>query len=206
MEPSLYLASQSPRRRELLTQIGVPHRVIRVDVDEVPQPNEQPSVYVQRLALEKARAGWRQVGVEGLAPLPVLGADTIVVCDDLILEKPRDQAQGAAMLRQLSGRSHQVMTAVALVNETQAAVKLSVTDVVFRSLDDAEITAYWHTQEPCDKAGGYAIQGLGAVFVASLSGSYSGVVGLPIEQTVSLLQQFAVPWWHGAGGLAFTHN
>jgi len=192
---SLYLASQSPRRRELLTQIGVAHQVVRVDVVEQPQVQESPSNYVQRLALEKASAGWAQVNQSGLAVGPVLGADTIVVINEQILEKPRDAEHATAMLRLLAGATHQVMTAVAMVNAEQQLVKLSVTDVVFRSLDEAEINAYWHTGEPQDKAGGYAIQGLGAVFVEQIRGSYSGVVGLPIEQTVALLQEFNVPWW-----------
>ena len=192
---SLYLASQSPRRRELLTQIGVAHQVVRVDVVEQPQVQESPSNYVQRLALEKASAGWAQVNQSGLAVGPVLGADTIVVINEQILEKPRDAEHATAMLRLLAGATHQVKTAVAMVNAEQQLVKLSVTDVVFRSLDEAEINAYWHTGEPQDKAGGYAIQGLGAVFVEQIRGSYSGVVGLPIEQTVALLQEFNVPWW-----------
>lgn len=194
-EPIIYLASQSPRRRELLLQIGVPHQVVSATVEEVPRQHETPSDYVQRLAREKAQAGLRSAQQLGLAPKPVLGADTIVVSNDEILEKPRDAVHAAAMLRQLAGSTHQVMTAVALLSDTQASIKLSVTDVVFRPLDEAEISAYWRSGEPQDKAGGYAIQGLGAVFVQQLSGSYSGVVGLPIEQIVALLQEFGLPWW-----------
>lgn len=194
-EPIIYLASQSPRRRELLLQIGVPHQVVSATVEEVPRQHETPSDYVQRLAREKAQAGLRSAQQLGLAPKPVLGADTIVVSNDEILEKPRDAVHAAAMLRQLAGSTHQVMTAVALLSDTQASIKLSVTEVVFRPLDEAEISAYWRSGEPQDKAGGYAIQGLGAVFVQQLSGSYSGVVGLPIEQIVALLQEFGLPWW-----------
>ena len=193
--PSLYLASQSPRRRELLNQIGVPHTVIAANVVEEAFPQESPSDYVQRLASEKAQAGLNTVTAQMLPAKPVLGADTIVVCNGVILEKPHNAAHAAAMLRQLAGVTHQVMTAVALVSEQQAAVKLAITDVVFRPLSDAEINAYWHTGEPQDKAGGYAIQGLGAVFVQQIRGSYSAVVGLPIEQTIELLTQFNVSWW-----------
>lgn len=191
----LYLASRSPRRRELLNQIGVNHQVLQVDVPEAPQQGESPAAYVQRLATEKALAGITVRQALGLPELPVLGADTIVVCDQTILEKPQNQAHCQAMLQQLSGRTHQVMTAVALADSQRLECRLSITEVQFRPLDEAEIAAYWSTGEPCDKAGGYGIQGLGAVFVSSLSGSYSGVVGLPIEATVKLMQIFGVPWW-----------
>lgn len=193
--PSLYLASQSPRRRELLQQIGVRHQVISADVIEVPRTHESPSDYVQRLAREKAEAGYASVKRLQLDAKPVLGADTIVVINNEILEKPRDAEHAAAMLRQLAGATHQVMTAVALVSEDTQAIKLSITDVVFRALAEDEIAAYWLTGEPRDKAGGYGIQGLGAVFVQQIRGSYTGVVGLPIEQTIELLQEFSVPWW-----------
>jgi septum formation protein len=193
--PSLYLASQSPRRRELLQQIGVMHQVVSADVIEVPRHNESPSDYVQRLAREKAAAGLATAARLELVPKPVLGADTIVVINNEILEKPQSAQHAAEMLRKLAGATHQVMTAVAMTTQAQTSIKLSVTDVVFRPLSDAEIDAYWHTGEPCDKAGGYAIQGLGAVFVQQLSGSYTGVVGLPIEQTFVLLDEFAVPYW-----------
>ncbi len=193
--PSLYLASKSPRRRELLQQIGVTHEVVDADVVEIPRTHESPSDYVQRLAREKAEAGYASVKRLQLEPKPVLGADTIVVINNEILEKPRDAEHAANILRTLAGATHQVMTAVAMVSEDQQAIKLSVTDVVFRALDEHEITAYWHTGEPRDKAGGYGIQGLGAVFVQQIRGSYTGVVGLPIEQTLELLQEFSVPWW-----------
>lgn len=195
VKPCLYLASQSPRRRELLQQIGVPHQVVIANVEEIPLDHETAAEYVLRLARTKALVGLANVQASGLTIVPVLGADTVVVCDDDIMEKPRDQAHAAAMLQRLSGRTHQVMTAVALATEAQVAVELSVTDVVFRELDDAEISAYWHTGEPQDKAGGYGIQGLGAVFVQQIRGSYTGVVGLPIEQTIILLKEFALPWW-----------
>ena len=195
MTLDIYLASQSPRRRELLRQIGVRHRVINTSIEELPAANESALAYVERLAREKAAAGSAQVVAQGLPLAPVLGADTLGLVDGVILEKPRDQAHGAQMLRQLSGRSHQVISAVALHSGTRQAVRMSITEVRFRVLTDLEIDAYWHTGEPQDKAGGYAIQGLGSVFVDAISGSYSGVVGLPIEATCALLQDFGVPWW-----------
>ncbi len=193
--PSLYLASQSPRRRELLQQIGVAHQVVSADVAEVPRTQESPSDYVQRLAREKAEAGLASVKRLALTPKPVLGADTIVVINNEILEKPQSLEHAAEMLRKLAGATHQVMTAVAMAADNKLEIKLSVTDVVFRSLSEQEIAAYWESGEPRDKAGGYAIQGLGAVFVQQIRGSYTGVVGLPIEQTVLLLDEFAVRYW-----------
>jgi septum formation protein len=194
-EPAIYLASQSPRRRELLLQIGVPHQVINASVVEIPRSDESPSEYVQRLACEKAKAGLTVVRAQGLKLKPVLGADTVVVSEGNILEKPRDAGHAAAILRQLAGATHQVITAVALAFDQELSVKLSITDVVFRPLSEAEINAYWLTGEPQDKAGGYAIQGLGAVFIQQIRGSYTGVVGLPIEQTVELLAQADISWW-----------
>jgi septum formation protein len=195
LQPCLYLASQSPRRRELLQQIGVPHQVVGAGVPELPQAGEAPAAYVARLAREKAQAGVAAAAALGLPALPVLGADTIVVCDDAILEKPGNAEHAAAMLRQLSAATHQVITAVALATAERCQVEISVTDVVFRALSESEIQAYWHTGEPCDKAGGYAIQGLGAVFVQQIRGSYSNVVGLPLEQTIVLLREFGLSWW-----------
>jgi len=193
--PDLYLASQSPRRRELLRQIGVRHAVISAAIPEQPAAGETALDYVQRLAREKAAAGFAELLQQNLPIAPVLGADTLGLVDGEILEKPRDQAHAQRMLRQLSGRTHQVITAVALHSHTRQALRVSSTDVTFRQLSDAEIAAYWETGEPQDKAGSYAIQGLGAVFVNELCGSYSCVVGLPIEATVELLREFAVPWW-----------
>jgi len=198
--PHLYLASQSPRRRELLRQIGVDHEVLSVAVTEQPLAQESAQDYVQRLAREKACAGVSRLSMDLLKSAPVLGADTIVVCAGEILEKPRDQIHAATMLRALSGQTHQVMTAVAIADETRHEVLLSTTEVSFRPLSDAEIAAYWRTGEPQDKAGGYAIQGLGAVFVRELRGSYTGVVGLPLEATMDLLQSFGVPWWQPREG------
>jgi len=195
--PDLYLASQSPRRRELLHQIGVRHAVISAAIPEQPVAGESALSYVQRLARDKAAAGYAQLLQQQLPLAPVLGADTLGLLDGEILEKPRDQDHALRMLRQLSGRTHQVITAVALHSDTQQSLRVSVTDVTFRELSDAEIAAYWSTGEPQDKAGSYGIQGLGAVFVKEIRGSYSGVVGLPIEATLELLQEFAVPWWTG---------
>jgi septum formation protein len=194
-KPSLYLASQSPRRRELLQQIGVLHQVVGAEVVEVPRTQESPSDYVQRLAREKAAAGLACIIGLALEPKPVLGADTIVVINNEILEKPQSAEHAADMLRKLAGATHQVMTAVAMATQNRCDIKLSVTDVVFRPLSEQEIAAYWESGEPRDKAGGYAIQGLGAVFVQQIRGSYTGVVGLPIEQTVLLLDEFDVPYW-----------
>ena len=182
----VHLASQSPRRRELLAQIGIRHDVIAVEVDETPRAGEAPAEYVLRLALAKARAGHR------LRPdRPVLGADTAVVQDDHILGKPLDRQDAAAMLAQLSGREHRVLTAVALVGDREET-RLSVSRVRFRPIDAAEAAAYWETGEPADKAGGYAVQGLGALFVESIGGSYSGVMGLPLFETGELLRRAGI--------------
>ncbi|WP_039917480.1 Maf family protein [Cellvibrio mixtus] len=193
--PDLYLASQSPRRRELLQQIGVNHAVVRASVPEQPAIGEHALDYVQRLAREKAAAGFAELQRQQLPLAPVLGADTLGLINGVILEKPRDKAHARAILRQLSGRTHEVITAVALHGQLHQAQRLAITRVTFRDLSDAEIDAYWNTGEPQDKAGGYGIQGLGAVFVKEIHGSYSCVVGLPIEATCELLREFNVPWW-----------
>lgn len=195
----VYLASQSPRRRELLTQIGVQYHVLAVDVAEVQLPGEGPETYVRRLAADKSRAGWqelhRQHTSAGLPLRPVLGADTLIEVDGEVLEKPRDQAHALAMLARLSGRTHRVLTAVALTDDRGTAIRLSSTDVTFRTVTEAEALRYWQTGEPEGKAGGYAIQGLGGVLVQHLSGSYSGVVGLPLHETRELLDDYGVPLW-----------
>lgn len=185
---SLVLASASPRRSELLDQIGVRFRRHAVEVDEIPREFEPAEDYVRRLALEKARAVRDELGDDEVL---VLGADTAVVVDQRPLGKPADAAHAREMLRYLSGRRHRVLSAVALVAEREA-VQLSDSAVWFRSLSDAEIEAYWQTGEPRDKAGAYAIQGLGAVFVERLEGSYSGVMGLPLYQTARLLEEFGI--------------
>jgi septum formation protein len=189
MQPQIYLASNSPRRRELLTQIGVHHTVIGVNVDETPRPEEVAAEYVIRMALEKARAGHKRA--ESLASLPILGADTAVVVDQQILGKPKDQNEAVAMMAMLSDTTHKVLTGVALIG-SQEKTRLSVSHVKFRAVSDAEAIAYWESGEPADKAGGYGIQGLGALFITELNGSFSGVMGLPLFETAELLQQAGI--------------
>jgi septum formation protein len=195
MAPFVYLASASPRRRELLTQIGVPFQVLPVAVDEGLVAGEAPEAYVARLAHLKALAGLRARPARELAP--VLAADTAVVLDGGVLVKPTDRADAERMLRRLSGRTHSVLTAVALAGAEGIQSRFSRSEVRFRDLSADEVTAYWDTGEPHDKAGGYAIQGAGAVFVADLRGSYSGVMGLPLYETAELLALHGVPRWHG---------
>jgi len=184
MTIQLILASASPRRRELLDQISVNYQVCPVDIDETPLPNEAPLAYVRRMAAEKSAAGMARYG----AAFPVLAADTTVVLQDVIMGKPKDKEDALAMLRLLSGNRHQVFTSVSLRGR-QHGEAVSITDVTFRCLTDAEIVAYWESGEPQDKAGAYAIQGRGGVFVESIKGSFSGVVGLPLFETAQLLAQ-----------------
>ncbi|MBS0365136.1 MAG: septum formation inhibitor Maf [Proteobacteria bacterium] len=193
--PVLCLASMSPRRRELLTQIGVAHRVHAAHVDESVRTGEAPGEYVQRMAAAKAQAVYAQAVHGHLRPLPVLGADTAVVIDGAICGKPAGEADSLAMLRRLSGRTHQVLTAVALLAPSGASRAMSTSEVVFREIGPQECNAYWRTGEGHDKAGGYAIQGLGAVFVRHLAGSYSGVMGLPLFETSQLLRAAGIPCW-----------
>ncbi|WPO99232.1 nucleoside triphosphate pyrophosphatase [Pseudomonas sp. HR96] len=188
---ALYLASGSPRRRELLEQIGVPFSVISAAIDETPLPQEQPRAYVERLALAKARAGAEQAPGPGV----VLSADTAVVLAGRILGKPLDEADALATLAAMSGQEHEVLTSVALVDGERSQVFSVSSRVRFRPIAAAEAKAYWASGEPRDKAGGYAIQGLGAVFVQSLQGSYSAVVGLPLCETAQLLGDFGIPCW-----------
>jgi septum formation protein len=194
----VYLASGSPRRRELLAQIGVPFRLLAAAVDETPLCEESPLAYVSRLAAAKAEAGWASPRDDALTP--VLAADTAVVLDDEILGKPRDRADALHMLRKLSGRAHQVLTAVALRSAAKLKVSVSDSRVTFRPLEPAEARAYWDTGEPRDKAGAYAIQGSAAVFITDLRGSYSGVMGLPLFETAELLQSAGVFHWQGIAG------
>lgn len=187
----IYLASQSPRRRELLEQIGVTYQQINVEVPEHPLDDEAPEVYVLRVALEKARAG--QARLDEGESVPVLGADTAVVSQGDILGKPKDAEDAVATLIQLAGEHHQVMSAVAMVGpDGEEHTRLSVSSVLFRPITLDEARAYWESGEPVDKAGGYAIQGKGAVFVERLEGSYSGVMGLPLFETAELLQAFGI--------------
>jgi septum formation protein len=193
--PTLFLASASPRRRELLTQIGVRFETLKVEVPEVRGPGEAPAGFVTRVALDKARAGRALVGPGGV----VLGADTAVVVDGETLGKPPGRADALAMLARLSGRTHEVVSAVVALAQAREESRISLSRVRFRVIEPAEASAYWATGEPRDKAGAYAIQGYGAVFVAHLEGSYSGVMGLPLFETATLLSQLGVPVWRLGG-------
>lgn len=191
---ALYLASQSPRRLELLRQIGLMPTVLRdgshsLEDDESVLPGEVPSDYVLRLARAKALAGEDVRRSHNLADWPILAADTTVTLGGRILGKPTDAAEAAAMLRAYSGRTHEVLTGVAVSCHGRLEVALSQSTVTFRALAEEEITAYVASGEPFDKAGGYGIQGLAAVFIAQLAGSYSGVMGLPLYETAALLRE-----------------
>ena len=189
----IYLASGSPRRAELLQQIGVPFKVIRVDLDETAGAGEAPLAYVSRLAGAKADAGWQRS--RDPAQAPVLAADTAVVLDGRILGKPKDMDDAMAMLRDLSGRTHEVLTAIALRTALASETAVSRSSVTFRPIDAGEARRYWETGEPLDKAGAYAIQGYAAVFIADIKGSYSGVMGLPLFETARLLASAGVSHW-----------
>jgi septum formation protein len=190
----IVLASASPRRRELLTQIGVEFTVNPADIDETVRAGESPEDYVLRMAITKAQQGYAglsaSVDDSATGCCLVLGADTAVVLDKKILGKPRDQADAEYMLGCLSGRTHSVLSAVAVTDGQRLESCLSATAVSFRALRPGESTAYWNTGEPRDKAGAYAIQGYGALLVRELQGSYSGVVGLPLFETAELLEKF----------------
>ncbi len=186
----IYLASNSPRRQELLQQMGVVFEVIPQFAPEQHQIHESPERYVARLAYEKAYDGWSRQDDQSI---PVLGSDTVVVLEGKILEKPKNKEHAIDMLLQLSGQTHQVITAIALLNKDKQQQSLSLTDVTFAKLDKPLCEAYWQTGEPVDKAGAYAIQGKGALFISHISGSYSAVMGLPIYETQQLLAQFSLP-------------
>ncbi|WP_101757619.1 nucleoside triphosphate pyrophosphatase [Oceanicoccus sp. KOV_DT_Chl] len=188
----IYLASQSPRRSELLQQIGVHFTKLDVTVDETPLDRELPEAYVSRVALAKAQSGWQLVEESGLPALPVLGADTTVIYAGEIMGKPVDREHGLMMLSKLAGNTHQVMTAISFCYQQQLVSALSVTAVTFRPITPQELQDYWDTGEPKGKAGAYAIQGLAAVFVEQIRGSYSAVVGLPLLETHQLLQKINV--------------
>lgn len=190
MSAAVYLASASPRRQELLQQMGLAFVQIESSVDESPIAGETPQSYVQRVALLKAREGLKSLAKTD--SLPVLGADTSVVLEGQIFGKPHDEADAKRMLRALSGHCHQVMTAVAVVTRAKEEVILRCTDVVFKDLSEEEISNYCQTGECHGKAGAYAIQGRAAVFVEHIQGSYSGVVGLPLMETAALLARFGV--------------
>lgn len=180
----IYLASASPRRSELLTRIGVGHRIAPVQVDESALPGEAPADYVTRLAQAKARALWQRLDDPQAV---VLGSDTAVAVDGRILGKPRDEADAAAMLRLLAGRTHEVYTAVCLCDGAGSRCRLSRSEVTFGELNAQQIREYWRTGEPADKAGGYAVQGRAAMFISHIAGSYTGIMGLPLFETAQLL-------------------
>jgi septum formation protein len=191
MMARIILASASPRRKALLEQINI-HAVIHpVDLDETPRPDEIPSAYVQRIALEKSI----MCAYNCAENLPVIAADTAVVLDNEIFGKPKNQHDGENILKRLSRRTHQVYSAVCLLGKEQR-IAMSVTNVTFRALTEQEISAYWLTGEPADKAGGYAIQGLAAAFIEKISGSYSGVMGLPLFETAALLAKEGIDLLH----------
>ncbi len=190
MAIQLILASASPRRKELLDQINVRYQVYPVDIDETPLPNEKPLAYVQRLAAEKSAACVAALKTE----LPVLAADTSVILGDMIMGKPQTQADAVAMLSQLSGKTHQVYSAISLRGREHSQA-VSITEVTFRRLTEREIISYWDTGEPIDKAGSYAIQGIGGIFVESIVGSFSGVVGLPLFETAELLSKQGIEFF-----------
>lgn len=196
----IYLASRSPRREELLRQLGVEFEPLRLreapgrasDVAEETRDGEPALHYVERIARTKAAVGWQRMLRRGLPPRPVLGADTEVELDGTIFGKPGNAADAARMLRLLSGRTHQVLTAVAFCREEQVVAEVSTSAVTMRNLTDDEIERYVATGEPFDKAGAYAIQGRAAAFVSRLEGSYSGVMGLPLYETAGLLARIGL--------------
>jgi septum formation protein len=196
--PRIYLASQSPRRRELLKQIGIRYEILllrsdsrrKVCVDETPHAGEVPVDYVQRICRDKARAGWQTLSLRNLPLLPVLAADTTVTLDGKIIGKPDDNEHAAGILRMLSGRQHQVHTAVAMSFGERLEMRLSTTAITFDTLSEERISRYLLTNEAHDKAGAYGIQGHAGAFVKHIEGSYSGVMGLPLYETVELLKLF----------------
>lgn len=190
MTTQVFLASGSPRRKELLTQLGYQFELLSIDVEEVHQSHETPLMYVERLSKDKAQAGVRVLELTKNKYVPVLGSDTIVVIDGVILEKPKDFEDAKRMLLALSGRQHQVMTAVTLATPDEIRTKTVITQVWFRTLSEQEIEQYWESGEPCDKAGSYGIQGSGGRFVSRIDGSYHAVMGLPLMETDQLLHQF----------------
>jgi septum formation protein len=197
----IYLASRSPRRRELLKQIGVSFESLLVredlrrgvDVDETPLAEESAGIYALRIARSKTAIALQQIAQRRLQQKPVLAADTTIVFDDHIIGKPEDDQHAMRLLRALSGREHQVLTAVALALKDQVETQISVSSVWFRELSDAEIRRYVASGEALDKAGAYAIQGRAAAFIMRIEGSYSGIMGLPLAETAELLQRFNIP-------------
>ncbi len=199
-DQKIYLASKSPRRRELLRQIGVDFEILMLRdtrgraeaVSEIPHPNEDPEVYVRRVAREKGEAGWQTVLGRKLPLRPVLSADTTVSIDGKILGKPSDANEAMKMLRWLSGRTHHVLTAITVTAEGKMSEALSRSEVRFAHLDETSLRAYCATKEPYDKAGAYGVQGYAAQFIEFISGSYSGIMGLPLFETSRLLQRVGI--------------
>lgn len=199
-ERKIYLASKSPRRRELLRQIGIEFEILQLrehsprgpDVSEAVQPDESPEDYVARVSSEKASFAWQMMHKRRLPLRPVLAADTTVVIDNTILGKPTGSAEAAEMMRQLSGRTHQVMTSIALHHDEQSWQLTQISEVTFADLSAQTITRYCASHEPYDKAGGYGIQGLAAVFIRHIAGSYSGIMGLPLFETTQLLLEAGI--------------
>lgn len=201
LAPRIHLASRSPRRRELLTQIGVQFDTLifrdgnRADkeTDETPLPDENPIDYVQRVARAKAEHGWRCVGWRKLLTQPVLSADTTLEFEGEVIGKPVDAADAGRILARLAGKTHRVLTAVAVCQDQKIETTLSISEVRFSTLDAAEIRRYVDSGEPMDKAGAYGIQGRAGMFVEHLAGSYTGVMGLPLFETTQLLRRFGYP-------------
>ncbi|WP_455220449.1 Maf family protein [Kaarinaea lacus] len=193
----IYLASQSPRRRALIEQLGIHYQTLDVDVDESPQPGEIPADFVTRLALEKARAGWQLVAKQSV---PVVGADTCILLDQHIVGKPENREEGIQLLKRYSGRAHQVVTGIAIVGpklgqqgtDIVQHVRINTSTVTFRVVTNEECEQYWETGEPIGKAGGYAIQGKAAIFIEKLEGSYTGVMGLPLCEFAELISLFGI--------------
>jgi len=189
MTPTIYLASASPRRQELLRQVGVAFDVLPSGIEEERGLNETPAEYVRRVALEKARAVSDRIRAQGRPLRPVLGADTEVVLGTEVLGKPRDREHGMAILRRLAGRTHEVLTGLALVHRGLERTALSSSRVSFGPISEDELGEYWATGEPADKAGAYAVQGRAAVFITNIDGSYSGIMGLPLHEFWLLLRR-----------------
>jgi septum formation protein len=198
--PTIYLASRSPRRRELLKQVGVNFEVVLLredlkrgaDVDETPRPDEKPELYALRVACAKAELAALYTGRRAWLARPVLAADTTVVCDGQIIGKPADRSDAARILKMLSGRQHEVVTAVAVALGDRLEQAVSLSHVWFRQLTDAEVERYVASGEPLDKAGAYAIQGRAAAFATRIEGSFSGIMGLPLAETAELLGRFGI--------------
>ena len=191
MTSKIILASNSPRRAELLTQLGVNYQICAVDIDETPFKNESPLDYVQRVAAEKSATCLQLKNTQ----YPILAADTVVVLNNQIMGKPENQQHAAQMLRYLSAQTHQVYSAISFRGK-QHWQCVNITEVTFRSIQALEMAAYWNTGEPCDKAGGYAIQGMGSIFIESIKGSFSAVMGLPLFETAEILTKQGIKIIH----------